>query len=275
MGLLPTKPTLPVFSPIGDITLVYAGAGVGKTTFGASIPRSVLIDADNGARQLKTYRVPCTVTAPEGTLYREAEIWQTFLTVTNELRANIVANKGARDFDFVVIDTVTKALASALVYVQKQHNVTSMVDGKFSFGKGYALFFQHLDHIFKMYRTMNIGLIFLAHEKLLEYNDEFAQKRYKWQPDISKAVYEDFKRRCDHIVRLTVKSDLFESGESARTRVLSGEPTSSQEGKTRGGIYVDGTPAEWSAIMDRYKKAQENSLPKTQPISNPKAKETA
>ena len=275
MGLLPTKPTMPVFSPIGDITMIYGGAGVGKTTLGASIPRSLLIDADNGARQLQTYRVPCAVTSAEGTPYRDAEIWATFLAATNELRDGIVANKGKRDFDFVIVDTITKALASALIYIQKQAGVTSMVDGKFAYGKGYQLFYAHIDHVFKLYRTMNIGLIFLAHERQLEHNDEYGQKRYMWQPDISKAVCEHFKRNCDHIVRLTVKSDLFESGESARTRVLSGEPTSSQEGKTRGGIYVDGTPAEWSAIMDRYRHAQENSLPKTQPISNPKAKETA
>lgn len=262
MGLLPTKPTMPVINPIGDITVVYGAAGVGKTTFGASIPRALLIDADNGARQLQTYRVPCTITAPEGTPYRDAEIWDTFIQTTNELRDEIIKSGGKRPFDFVIVDTVTKAIASALIYIQKQHGVTSMVDGKFAYGKGYQLFYAHIDHVLKVYRTMNVGLIFLAHERQLEYNDEYGQKRYMWQPDISKAVCEHFKRNCDHIVRMTVKSDLFDTGEAERKRVLSGEPTSSQEGKTRGGIYRDGTPALWSEVMARYKEAQENALPK-------------
>lgn len=262
MALLPTKPTMPVINPIGDITVVYGAAGVGKTTFGASIPRALLIDADNGARQLETYRVPCTITAPEGTPYRDAEIWDTFIQTTNELRDEIIKSGGKRPFDFVIVDTITKVILSALTYLQRENNVSSMVEGKFKFGKGYQLFYAHFDHVLKIYRTMGVGLVFLAHEQLVEFDDEYGQKRYMWQPDISKAVWKYFKCSCDHIVRLTIKSDLFDTGKAERKRVLSGEPTSSQEGKTRGGIYRDGTPALWSEVMARYKEAQENALPK-------------
>jgi hypothetical protein len=99
--------------------MIYGAPGVGKTHLAASItPAPLFYDFDDGARQQSVLRVDCTKQGKPGDAYPGAVPWQNFLDGTAEIQDQLIKAK-RRPYDYVVIDTFTKAVESASVYIQK------------------------------------------------------------------------------------------------------------------------------------------------------------
>lgn len=129
--------------------VLYGTAGIGKSTFGAGLPRPLFLDTEESTNQLDVDRVLVTSWAALGAAVAELA-------------------SGSHDYQTVVIDTADWAERLLVESILAKHNQKS-IEG-FSYGKGYTI----LAEEFGRFLTLCDGLIskgihvfFIAHAKVV------------------------------------------------------------------------------------------------------------
>jgi hypothetical protein len=129
--------------------VLYGTAGIGKSTFGAGLPRPLFLDTEESTNQLDVDRVLVTSWAALGAAVAELA-------------------SGSHDYQTVVIDTADWAERLLVESILAKHNQKS-IEG-FGYGKGYTI----LAEEFGRFLTLCDGLIskgihvfFIAHAKVV------------------------------------------------------------------------------------------------------------
>ena len=97
--------------------MVYAGAGVGKSTFGSKLPKPVFIDYDHGVDDVNVDRIPGPKT------------WAESMALIRAVAADPMGYKS------LVLDTVDPLEEQAIEHILHQTGKKSLAD--FDFGAGY------------------------------------------------------------------------------------------------------------------------------------------
>jgi AAA domain len=186
--------------------LLYAPAGVGKSTFGSKLPKPIFIDFDRGIDDVNVDRIPGPKT------------WEATLSLLRSIAADPMG------YQSLVIDTVDPLEEMAIDYVLQKSGKTSL--GDFDFGAGYnavamqwKLLLAELDIARK--NGMLIGL--LGHAIVRQAQDPQLGSFDQFTSQLGKKVWALTQRWADLVAFATFDSALAQKkGEETRV-IVTGE----------------------------------------------------
>ena len=148
MALLPTTPSTEPKRVNPKHLVIFGSQGVGKSSFAASLPNTLIIDTERSTQFLKGIMVV--------DVERDNKKFNAVLKEIAALEKN--------PYKYCVIDTLDGLLQSIIYpYVCNRHGKTSIAD--FDFGAGYTeakeLLFQYMQFLEKHFEA----IIWLAHQK--------------------------------------------------------------------------------------------------------------
>lgn len=151
----------------GKYLLLYGNPKVGKTTFGAQMPKSLILAFERGYNALP------------GVKAIDILSWSDLKQVVSQLRKP----EAKEMYNTIVIDTVGIAGDLAEQYVCAQNGVSSI--GQVPYGQGWGLLSREMDKTFRSITMMGYGLVFLAHSKTRNLGT-MENEILAYSPDMSK-----------------------------------------------------------------------------------------
>ena len=170
-------------------TIVYGEPKVGKTTFGCSVPKGVLIPTEDGAAGMDIMQLPCT-------------------TWDDVLKALTTLYKEKHDREWVVIDTVNGVTDLCAQYICDRDfggnwEATKGKDGYNAFARGdkaMAQEFKRFINGLDMLRNeKGMGCILLAHQGLHRSGNALGDDFLKFAADVNKHAWSLLLGWADHI----------------------------------------------------------------------------
>lgn len=132
----------------GYITYIYGPGGAGKTTFGAAMPRPLLLAFERGYNALP------------GVIAQDVNTWGECRQVVRQLADPEVRNT----FDSIIIDTVDIASQLCEKYICSQLGIENIGDGGWSVN-GWAKVKREWETTFRSITMMGYALVFISHSK--------------------------------------------------------------------------------------------------------------
>jgi hypothetical protein len=147
--------------------VLYAGSGVGKSTFGASAPNPIFIAAEDGTFHLEVSRFP----TPES--------W------TDILDAIDVLTREKNDFKTVVLDSADWAETLLWKHVCEVGKVTSIEDVGGGYGRGYSAAIDQwrilLSVLERLQSKTGMHVIILAHSVVKPFRSPISDDWDRWE----------------------------------------------------------------------------------------------
>ena len=145
--------------------LVYGGPKIGKTTFAASMPKSLILAFEIGYKA-----IPGAIALPLNS-------WAEFLQVLNQLktgkkREELAASKGEEVepvYETIIIDIVDIAWDLCEKYILAQQGVEKIAD--VPYGGGYTLVANEFDSKMRSIIQMGYGVVFISHSQSISSED--------------------------------------------------------------------------------------------------------
>lgn len=159
INILDIQPNIVSKDIKGYSFLVYGMAKVGKTTFAASFPKSLILGFEIGYKAIPGVRaVPINS-------------WAEFLQVLGQLKAEknkaeIAKKKGEvyeLHYETIIIDIVDIAWSLCEKYILSQQGVDKVSD--IPYGGGYTMIANEFDSKMRSLIQMGYGVIFITHDK--------------------------------------------------------------------------------------------------------------
>jgi hypothetical protein len=151
--------------------LLYGTHGIGKSTWGASSPKPIVLATEDGLDDLDVARTP---------LLRE----------TGEVGKWLIElGKGGHDFETVVIDTVDwleKLIWAATARDQGKDSIEEI-----GYGKGYTMALNRWEILLRMLdgcRAVGMNVVLLGHAKVERFSPPDADPYDRWQLDLHKGA---------------------------------------------------------------------------------------
>lgn len=163
--------------------VLYGEPGVGKTTFGCSSPKPILIPTEEGSEGIEVFRIP-----NEG----KCETWGEVLKALNTLL------QGDHEFETVVIDTLNGAETLCAEHICQRDfggywQATKGRDGYNSWAKGSKATAQEmrtlLEILDRLRQRKNMQIILLAHEGLQRSANAMGEDFQKFAPDMDRHIW--------------------------------------------------------------------------------------
>ena len=215
--------------------VLYGDAGIGKTTLAAQCPGTLVLDTEDGSRQLDVARA-------------EIADWQSLTLAVKELAVD------AQGFQTVVIDSADWAEKLLIEHLTKQAGKRSIED--FGFGKGYTMLAEHwarfLDSCDRLIdRGMNV--VFIAHSTVRRISPPDMTDGFdRYELKLTKQVSPLLREWCDLLTFATYKTKLVEGGDgrmkaTGKARVLYTERSPAFDAKNRYGLPEE-LPLDWAGL---------------------------
>jgi GTPase SAR1 family protein len=222
--------------------VIYGPEGIGKSTLASRFPDPLFIDTEGGTSHLDVRRID------------KPKDWDELLSIIKEVAHTPDVCKT------LVVDTADWAEASAMDYVLKKYNQTS-IEG-FGYGKGYtilgetfAAMLTALDEVI----AAGIHVVVTAHAKMRKFELPDEQGAFdRWEMKLSKQSAPLLKEWCDLLLfcnfeTLVVKTETKTSKATGGKRVLYASHHPCWDAKNRCGL-----PDKMDLSYDAIKKIFEN-----------------
>ena len=148
INLLDLKPHVVSTDLSGYITLIYGPPKIGKSTFGARMPKPLLLAFERGYNAIP------------GVIAQDITSWGEMKQVMRELKKPEVQET----FKSIVVDTVDIAADFAQKYVCNQLGIENIGDGGWT-TNGWAKYKKEFEDVFRTLAQLGYAIIFISHDK--------------------------------------------------------------------------------------------------------------
>jgi len=234
--------------------VLYGDAGIGKTTLAARCPGAVVLDTEDGSRQLDVARA-------------EISDWQSLTLAVKELAVD------AQGFQTVVIDSADWAEKLLIEHLTKQAGKRSIED--FGFGKGYTMLAEHwakfLDSCDRLI-DRGINVVFIAHSTVRRISPPDMTDGFdRYELKLTKQVSPLLREWCDLLTFATYKTKLVEGGDgrlkaTGKARVLHTERSPAFDAKNRYGLPEE-LPLDWAGLEAVFTAPAAGNVPAAPPAA--------
>lgn len=164
----------------GYVTYIYGPGGAGKTTFGAAMPRPLLLAFEVGYSALP------------GVIAQDITTWGELRQVVRQLADPEVKNT----FDSIIIDTTDIASQLCEKYICSQLGIENIGDGGWSVN-GWAKVKREWETTFRSIVMMGYALVFISHSKDKTFTRKDGTTYNQIVPSCSTAYNEIIKNMSD------------------------------------------------------------------------------
>jgi hypothetical protein len=203
---LPTSPKHACTDFFEYVSLIYGRAGIGKTTWAAGFPNSLLLSCERVSKGVEAYDFNWEnggVTS-----------WEIFLAAVD------LIEKNPGKFKTVVIDTAEALYQHCFNFICKKLGVDHPSDGR-DFGKAWAMikdeFTNALDRIWKV----GLGVCFTAHAKEVDVVSNSGSKYTRIMPEMAAPMYKYLRAKSDFMFYAEYLRD--KDGNPLRVLITSGD----------------------------------------------------
>lgn len=148
INLLNLKPHVVSTDLSGYITLIYGPPKIGKSTFGARMPKPLLLAFERGYNAIP------------GVIAQDITSWGEMKQVMRELKKSEVQET----FKSIVVDTIDIAADFAQKYVCNQLGIENIGDGGWT-TNGWAKYKKEFEDVFRTLAQLGYAIIFISHDK--------------------------------------------------------------------------------------------------------------
>lgn len=148
INLLDLKPHVVSTDLSGYITLIYGPPKIGKSTFGARMPKPLLLAFERGYNAIP------------GVIAQDITSWGEMKQVMRELKKPEVQE----NFKSIVVDTIDIAADFAQKYVCNQLGIENIGDGGWT-TNGWAKYKKEFEDVFRTLAQLGYAIIFISHDK--------------------------------------------------------------------------------------------------------------
>nr|DAZ72700.1 MAG TPA: AAA domain protein [Caudoviricetes sp.] len=148
INLLDLKPHVVSTDLSGYITLIYGPPKVGKSTFGARMPKPLLLAFERGYNAIP------------GVIAQDITSWGEMKQVMRELKKPEVQE----NFKSIVVDTIDIAADFAQKYVCNQLGIENIGDGGWT-TNGWAKYKKEFEDVFRTLAQLGYAIVFISHDK--------------------------------------------------------------------------------------------------------------
>lgn len=220
--------------------------GIGKSTFGASAPAPIFIQAEDGLNFINVARFPV------------AQTWQEIL---DQLKALVVEDHTYRT---VVLDTTDAACTKSEAYACETNGWKS-IDSP-GFGKGYTYVGELWVHLLQglnvLYEQKKMNIILLSHVESKVHNDPLTESYDRYAMRCAKKVNALIKDWVDFNLFANYQTEVQKEGNKNRAvsygnRALYTKFAAGYDAKSRVGL-PDKLDFTWDAFAQSYAAALNN-----------------
>lgn len=207
---------------------LYGTEGIGKSTLAAQFPNPVILDTEDGTRQIDCARVRC----PD---------WMTLQGAMVELGGN------AQGFETVVVDSVDWAERLALEHMLRKDGKRSVED--YGFGKGFVKLAEVFSGFITMADTLidrGVNVVFVGHSTVKRTTPPDLDEGWdRYELKLSRQVAPLVKEWADALLfanyrtRLVEGSDGRTRAKGGKERILYAERTAAFDAKNRYGLGAE------------------------------------
>lgn len=148
INLLDLKPHVVSTDLSGYITLIYGPPKIGKSTFGACMPKPLLLAFERGYNAIP------------GVIAQDITSWGEMKQVMRELKKPEVQE----NFKSIVVDTIDIAADFAQKYVCNQLGIENIGDGGWT-TNGWAKYKKEFEDVFRTLAQLGYAIVFISHDK--------------------------------------------------------------------------------------------------------------
>ena len=148
INLLDLKPHVVSTDLSGYITLIYGPPKIGKSTFGARMPKPLLLAFERGYNAIP------------GVIAQDITSWGEMKQVMRELKKPEVQE----NFKSIVVDTIDIAAEFAQKYVCNQLGIENIGDGGWT-TNGWAKYKKEFEDVFRTLAQLGFAIVFISHDK--------------------------------------------------------------------------------------------------------------
>lgn len=189
----------------GKYIAIYGREKVGKSTFGARLPRALFCNFEVGTNFISGVRA------------QNIDKWSTFKLVLRQLE-----QPKAHDFyDTIVIDTVGQAYSLCEEYICSQAGVQKL--GDIPYGQGYTACKKEFESALRKITMMNFGVCLICHSEIKKESGPNDTVIETVSPAMPTRAAEIVNRLVDLITYINVRYD--EKGEAIREFITRRTPT--------------------------------------------------
>jgi hypothetical protein len=214
--------------------LLYGTEGIGKSTLAAQWPTPLILDTEDGTRQLDCARVRC-------------HDWQTLQGALLDLTGD------PQGFETVVIDSVDWAERLILEHMLKKSGKRSIED--YPFGKGYVMLAEHVGEVLATADRLidrGVHVLFVGHSHVKRTTPPDMEEGWdRYELKLSRQVAPLFREWADLLLFANYRTRLVEGSngrmraKGGKERILYAERTAAFDAKNRFGL-----PAEMPMAID-------------------------
>ncbi|AIA55432.1 ATP-binding protein [Acidithiobacillus caldus] len=234
------------FEPIR--MMLYGQNGIGKTTFGAGMPKPFILAVEDGIGVM-----PVTYHRASHEAYSEI--------VSDLLEVGAYFQRG--EFQSLIIDSVDALQSKIIEQVLREHNKKSLND--FSYGKGYDLFkqkFEEFRNLMERFRyELNANVLLIAQTEARTIPDPINGMRDIFTMRLDKRAAGVLRDWADFVgfAQLKAFPIMDKDGKLLKmqtdgTRILSTAPSASFDAKNRFDLPPE-LPLSWVAVENAIKEA--------------------
>jgi hypothetical protein len=156
--------------------MIYGEAGIGKTSLSAQFPNSLIVAFEKGYKALPVYAI-------------DSPDWVTALKIKQKLTTE------QHKFKNIVIDTANIAYKRCSEDFCINNEISHIQD--FGYGKGYDMVYSEFSRFFSDIYLNDMGVIAIAHSKIVEEKYENGTTDHKTVPDLTGQALTFFKESID------------------------------------------------------------------------------
>lgn len=164
----------------GYITYIYGAGGCGKTTFGASTPKPLLLAFERGYNALP------------GVMKQDVNTWGDMKQILRQLKDPEVKDM----FKTIVIDTVDLASVCCEKYICQQNDIENIGDGGWGVN-GWAKVKREWEQTFREVTMQGYAVVFISHSKDKTFKRKDGTEYTQIVPSCSTAYNEIIKNMSD------------------------------------------------------------------------------
>lgn len=234
INLLALKPHKVSTDLSSSLIFLYGCGGCGKTTFGASMNKPLLLAFEKGYNAIP------------GVIAQDITTWGEMKSVVRELKKPEVKET----FSTVVVDTIDIASDLCEKYICNREGVEKI--SELAWGSGFKMVRKELEDTFRAISQLNYAIIFISHAKDKVFKREDGSEYNQIVPSLSPSINEVIRNMCDIQAYIDIIKD--ESGKSRRVMTLR-SPDGSVECKSRYAKMAAQIPLSTEALMEAVEDA--------------------
>jgi hypothetical protein len=217
--------------------IIYGTEGIGKSTLAAQLPGSLIVDTEDGTKQIDCARTLCLG-------WREVE---------HAVKELIATDHG---FETVVIDSADWLEKGLIEFMLKQTGKKSIED--YGYGKGYTILQEHVVRFLALVDQLiarGIHVVFVAHSKVVrqsppDQTDGFDRYELKLSKQVAPLLKEwaDLVLFCNYKVHIVEGGDGRLKAQGGKERIMYAERSAAWDAKNRFGLPEE-MPMELEGIL--------------------------